>query len=48
MLKMADLYRVDKAVPFHDPLKRLELKTLASDGVIEKYNVKTLPCSFIM
>ena len=36
-----DLYRVknDKADPFNDPLKRLKLKTLASDGVI-KSNVK--------
>ena len=35
--------QVDKAVPFHDPLKRLKLtKTLASDGVIKKDNVKTI------
>ena len=42
---MDDIYskQVDKAVPFHDPLKRLELKTLASDGVIKKDNVKTIP-----
>ena len=25
-----------KSVPFHDPLKRLQLKTLASDGVYQK------------
>ena len=28
--------QVDKAVPFHDPLKTLILKTLASDCVIKK------------
>ena len=28
--------QVDKAVPFHDPLKTLKLKTLASDCVIIK------------
>ena len=27
---------VDKAVPFHDPLKRLKLKTFASVGVVKK------------
>ena len=31
------LYRVD--VPFYDLLKRLKLKTRASDGVIKKDNV---------
>ena len=41
MCLLDDLYRV--AVPFHDPLKRLKLKTLASDGVIKKDNVKTIP-----
>ena len=34
--------QVDKAVPFHDPLKMLKLKTLASDGVIKKDEVKTI------
>ena len=28
--------QVDKVVPFHDPLKTLKLKTLASDCVIKK------------
>ena len=28
--------QVDKVAPFHDPLKALELKTLASDCVIKK------------
>ena len=28
--------RVDKVAPFHDPLKTLKLKTLASDCVINK------------
>ena len=28
--------QVDKAAPFHDPLKMLKLKTLASDCVITK------------
>ena len=28
--------QVDKDVPFHDPLKTLKLKTLASDCVIKK------------
>ena len=28
--------QVDKAVPFHDPLKRLKLKTLASESVIQE------------
>ena len=28
---------------FHDPLKRLNLKTLASDRVIKTDNVKTIP-----
>ena len=27
---------VGKAVPYHDPLKILKLKTLDSDGVIKK------------
>ena len=34
--------QVDKAVSFLDPLKWLKLKTLASDGVIKKDNVKTI------
>ena len=29
--------QVDKVAPFHDPLKTLKLKTLASDCVIKKY-----------
>ena len=33
---------VETAVPFHDLLKRLKLKTLASDGVIKKDTVKTI------
>ena len=42
---MEDLYRVkqvDKVAPFHDPLKTLKLKTLASDNVIKK-DGKTMP-----
>ena len=35
------IYR--EAAPFHDPLKRLKLKTLASDSVFLKDNFKTLP-----
>ena len=34
--------QVDEVVPFHDPLKTLKLKTLASDFVIKKY-VTTMP-----
>ena len=34
--------QVDKVVPFHDPLKTIKLKTLASDRVIKK-DVKTMP-----
>ena len=34
--------QVDKAAPFHDPLKTLKLKTLASDCVIKK-DVTTMP-----
>ena len=30
--------QVDKTVIFHEPLKRLKLKTFASDGVIKKDN----------
>ena len=36
---MEDLYRVNKmtlSASFHDPLKTLKLKTLASDCVIKK------------
>ena len=29
--------QVDKVAPFHDPLKTLKLKTLASDCVIKKH-----------
>ena len=32
----------DKTVPFHDPLKMLKLKTLASDCVITK-DITTIP-----
>ena len=34
--------QVDKVAPFHDPLKTLKLKTLASDCVIIK-GVTTMP-----
>ena len=34
--------QVDKVAPFHDPLKTLKLKTLASDFVIKK-DVTTMP-----
>ena len=34
--------QVDQAVPFHDPLKTITLKILASDCVIKK-GVKTIP-----
>ena len=34
--------QVDKVAPFHDPLKILKLKTLASDCVIKK-DVTTMP-----
>ena len=34
--------QVDKVTPFHDPLKTLKLKTLASDCVIKK-DVTTMP-----
>ena len=34
--------QVDKVAPFHDPLKTLKLKTLASDCLIKK-NVMTMP-----
>ena len=34
--------QVDKAAPFHDPLKMLKLKTLASDCVTTK-DVTTIP-----
>ena len=33
---------VDKAVPFHDRLKKLKLKTCAPDGLIKKDNVMTI------
>ena len=35
--------QVDTAVLFHDTLKKLKLKTLASDGVIKNDNVKLIP-----
>ena len=34
--------QVDKAAPFHNPLKTMKLKTLASDCVIKK-DVTTMP-----
>ena len=34
--------QVDRVVPFHDPLKTLKLKTLASNCVIKK-DVTTMP-----
>ena len=34
--------QVDKVATFHDPLKTLKLKTLASDCAIKK-DVKTVP-----
>ena len=34
--------QVDKVAPFHDPLKTLKLRTLASDCVIKK-DVMTMP-----
>ena len=34
--------QVDKVAPFHDPLKTLKLKTLASDCVIKK-GIMTMP-----
>ena len=42
---MENLYRVNKLIlgaSFHDPLKTLKLKTLASDCVIKK-DVTTMP-----
>ena len=41
---MEDLYRVNKLIRcfIHDPLKTLNLKTLASDCVIKK-DVTTMP-----
>ena len=41
---MEDIYRVNKFIGalFHDPLKTLKLKTLASDCVIKK-DVTTMP-----
>ena len=38
--------QVDKVAPFHDPLKTLKLKMLASDCVIKK-DVTIMQCSFI-
>ena len=35
-------YQVDKVAPFHDSLKTLKLKTLASDCLIKK-DVTTVP-----
>ena len=40
---MEDLYKqVDQAAPFHDPLKTLKFKILASECVVKK-GVKTIP-----
>ena len=42
---LEDLYRINKLIlgaSFHDPLKTLKLKTLASDCVIKK-DVTTMP-----
>ena len=39
--------QVNKVAPFHDPLKTLKLKALASDCAIKK-DVTTMPFSFIM
>ena len=39
--------QVDKVVPFHDPLKTLKLKILASDCVIKK-DVTTMPLLIFM
>ena len=39
--------QVDKVAPFHDPLKILKLKTLASDCVIRK-DVTTMPLLIYM
>ena len=41
-VKFIQSKQVDKAAPFHDPLKTLKLKTLASDCVITK-DVTTMP-----
>ena len=35
--------QVDKVAPFHDPLKTLKLKMLASDCVIKLKDVTTMP-----
>ena len=40
--KFIQIKQVDKVAPFHDPLKKLKLKTLASDCVIKK-DVTTKP-----
>ena len=40
---MEDVYRVNKLIRLSHFMKRLKLKTLASDGVIKKDNVKTIP-----
>ena len=34
--------QIDKTVPYHDPLKMQQLKTLASDGIIKRNHVKTI------
>ena len=38
------LIKIDKVASFHDPLKTLKLKTLASDCVMKK-DVTTMPLS---
>ena len=35
--------QVNNALLFHDPLKRLKLKTFAQDRVIKHDNVKAIP-----
>ena len=40
--KFIQIKQVDKVAPFHAPLKKLKLKTLASDCVIKK-DVTTKP-----
>ena len=39
--------QVDKVALFHDPLKTLKLKTLASEYVIKK-NVTTMPIALLL
>ena len=41
------LIKIDKVASFHDPLKTLKLKTLASDCVMKRMS-RQCPCPFIM